>query len=482
MIRWSQQTGPAERGVALTLLAITQFLVVLDMTVVNVALPSIDRELGFAPENLSWVVNAYVLAFGGCLLLGGRCADLLGRRSVFMCGLALFGLASLTNGLAQSEVALIASRAVQGLGAAFLAPAALSLLATIFPEGPERNKAMGVWGAVAGTGGAAGVLLGGTLTDALGWEWVFWINVPITVAAILLSPRLLPESRAEELPRRFDAAGAVAGTAGLCLLVYGLVGIESVGWDSARTVASLAAALVLLGGFVVIEARSEAPLLELGIFRNRSPAAANATMIAFAAGVFAAMFFVSLYMQQVLGYSPLEAGLGYLPLALGLVFAPIASRLATAVGVRATLITGLLLAAVGLAWFARISPDGTFVADILGPSLLIAAGGMFAFVTLTIAAVSGLSSDDTGIAGGLINTSQQIGSALGLAVLATIAAARTDGLADGAAPDPAALTGGFRSGFLGAAAFTLIAALIAALLLPRAREARSLSPQPEQGT
>src|SRR4051794_10441212 len=328
-------TSSAERRrwIALILLCAAQFVVVLDASIVNVALPSIGRALHFSEENLQWVVNAYVLAFGGFLLLGGRMADLLGRRRVFMGGLVLFGLASLAGGLATSDTMLIAARAVQGLGAAFLSPAALSIVTTTFKEGTDRNKALGIWGAVAGSGGAAGVLLGGILTDSAGWEWVFFVNTPIALAAAFIAPRLIDESRADAQVRHFDATGAVTVTAGLSLLVYAMVDANNAGWGSTQTIVLLAVSVALLAAFVVTELRSRAPLVPFTFFRLPNIAGANITGLLIGASLFSMFFFVSMYMQQVLGYSPLKAGLSYLPLAVTIILsAGIASQLVSRFG------------------------------------------------------------------------------------------------------------------------------------------------------
>ena len=420
-------TTPDRRWLALVLLAAAQFVVVLDASIVNVALPSIGRALSFSQDNLSWVINAYTLTFGGFLLLGGRMADLIGRRRLFMIGLALFAGASFAGGIAQSAGWLVAARAVQGLGGALLSPAALSLLTTIFAEGKERNTALGVWGAVAGSGGAVGVLLGGMLTQWAGWEWVLFVNVPIALVAVLLAPRLLPESR-NVGPRHFDIAGAVSITAGLSLLVYALVSANTSGWASLHTLGLGAIALVLIAGFVVIERRTRAPLVPFpGIFRLRTITGINITALFVAMSLFSMFFFVSLYMQQVLGYDALKTGVSYLPLAGGIIVsAGLASTLVTRFGFKPVLVAGLILTAGGLIWFAQIPPDGTYARDILGPSLLSAFGLGFAFVPMTVAAVAGVRQDEAGLASGLINTSQQVGGALGLAILAAIANSRTD--------------------------------------------------------
>src|SRR5690349_4639901 len=344
------------KWIALALLAAAQFVVVLDASIVNVALPSIGTALDFSQDNLSWVVNAYTLTFGGFLLLGGRMADLLGRRRLFIAGLILFAIASLAGGLASNEGQLIAARAVQGLGAALLSPAALSLVTVIFAEGAERNKALGVWGAVAGSGGAVGVLLGGMLTEWAGWEWVLFVNVPIAAIGALLAPRLLPESRNDGV-RHFDVAGAFTVTAGLSLLVYALVDAPSAGWGSTRTLGLIALALALIVSFVAIERRSKAPLVPFpGIFRIRTISGINLTALFIAMALFSMFFFVSLYMQQVLGYDALKAGLSYLPLAGGIIVsAGLASGLTTRFGFKPVLIMGLLLTAGGLIWFSQIS-------------------------------------------------------------------------------------------------------------------------------
>ncbi len=454
------------KWLALALLAAAQFVVVLDASIVNVALPSIGRDLDFSQENLSWVVNAYTLTFGGFLLLGGRMADLLGRRRLFLAGLVLFSLASLAGGLSQTEGQLIASRAVQGLGAALLSPAALSLVTVMFSEGAERNKAFGVWGAVAGSGGAAGVLLGGMLTEWAGWEWVLWVNLPIGLAAAALAPRLLPESR-NDGARHFDVAGAVSVTAGLSLLVYALVDATDAGWASAQTIGLLGLSAALIAAFVVIERTSRAPLMPFpGIFRIRTISGINLTALFIAMALFSMFFFLTLYMQQVLGFEPLETGFAYLPLAVGIIIsAGVASQLTTRFGFKPVLITGLILTAAGLAWFSQIDTDGSYVGDVLFPSLLAAVGLGFAFVPMTIAAVAGVEGHEAGLASGLINTSQQIGGALGLAILATIANSATADSAAAGDAMPAALTDGFQRAFTVGAGFAVFGAVLALFLI-----------------
>jgi EmrB/QacA subfamily drug resistance transporter len=459
-----------KRWIALILLCSAQFVVVLDASIVNVALPTIGEALDFTESSLPWVVNAYVLTFGGFLLLGGRLADLLGRRRVFMFGLVLFAIASLAGGLATTSGQLVAARAVQGLGAAILSPAALSIVATTFKDGAERNKALGIWGAVAGSGGAAGVLLGGVLTEYLGWEWVLWVNVPIGIAAAAVAPSLIAETRAENETRHFDVAGAATITLGLSALVFALLDAEDAGWGSAQTIGMLVAAAILLAAFVAIERRSRAPLVPFRIFRLRTITGANVVGILVGASLFSMFFFISLYMQQVLEYSAIKAGLSYLPLAVAIILsAGIASSLVTKVGFKPILAAGMVLIASGLLWFSQISPppDGTFLADILGPSLLAAVGLGFAFVPVTIAAVSGVDDREQGLASGLINTSQQVGGALGLAILAAIANSEI-----GTSRDPAVLTDGFSSAFLVGSGFAVLG-LLATLFLIRNADSRA---------
>jgi EmrB/QacA subfamily drug resistance transporter len=455
-----------KRWLALVLLSAAQFVVVLDASIVNVALPTIGKALDFSQDNLSWIVNAYVLTFGGFLLLGGRTADLLGRRRVFMAGLLLVAVASLAAGFAVTEGQLIAARAAQGLGAAIISPAALSIVTTIFRDGAERNKALGVWGAVAGSGGAAGVLLGGILTDGLGWEWVLWVNVPVSLIAFALTPRLIAESRATGETRAFDVAGAVSVTAALSILVYAVVDAESAGWGSSKTIGLLALSAVLLAAFVAIELRARKPLVPFSIFRIRTLTGANVVGLLVGASLFSMFYFISLYMQQVLGYSAIHAGLSYLPLALTIMAsAGIASGLVTKVGYKPVLAIGLLFIVAGLTWFSRVSVGGGFTTDILGPSLLAAAGLGFAFVTTTIAAVAGVREEESGLASGLINTSQQIGGALGLAVLSSIATSHSSGLlADGSGLEDA-LTEGFQVAFLGGAAIAAVGFVLTLVLI-----------------
>jgi EmrB/QacA subfamily drug resistance transporter len=464
----SQSYTPRGKNLALLLLAMTQFVVVIDASIVNVALPSIGSHLHFSRTDLSWVVNAYTLTFGGFLLLGGRLADLLGRRRMFMLGLVLFSAASFAGGIAQSEGWLLAARAIQGLGAAIVSPAALSIITTTFAEGSERNRALGIWGAVAGAGGAAGVLLGGILTSGLSWRWVLFVNVPIGIAAAAVAPRILRESRAEGGASTFDLPGAVTVTAGLSLLVYAIVDAVNVGWGSTATLVKIAAAVVLLVAFLIIEQRQRHPLMPFSIFRLRTLRGANIVGLLVGMSLFSMFFFISLYLQNVLHYSPIKTGLSYLPLAVGIILsAGIASQLVTRIGFKPVLITGLLLIAAGLIWFSQVpAPGGSYAADVLGPSLLAAVGLGFSFVPVTIAAVTGTRPHEAGLASGLINTSQQVGGALGLAILATIANSRTQSVFhSGVHSATVALTKGFDRAFLVGAGFAIVGAILAVVLI-----------------
>ena len=462
------------RWTALILLCLAMFVVVLDASIVNVALPSIGEGLDFSEADLPWVVNAYSIAFGGFLLLGGRAADLLGRRRVFMAGLLVVAVASLAAGFAANQGQLIVARAAQGLGGAIISPAALSIITMLFRDGAERNKALGAWGAVAGSAGAAGVLLGGILTDGLGWEWVLWVNVPVALIALALTPGLIPESRSESATRHFDAAGAVTVTAGLSVLVYALLDASSSGWGSTKIVSLLALSVALIGAFIAIELRSKAPLVPFRIFRPRTLTGANVVGILLGGAVIAMFFFISLYMQQVLGYSPIHAGLSFLPLTVTTIIAAgLGGQLVTRFGFKPILAAGMGSLAVGLLWFSQVSVGGGFLTDILGPSLFAAIGLGFAFVTSTIAAVYGVEQREQGLASGLINTSQWIGRALGLAVLSTIATTQTDDeIATGTSSLPNAFTDGYQAALLGGAVIAAIG-FVATLVLIRTRDSRA---------
>ena len=479
---------PRARNLALGLLAMTQFVIVIDASIVNVALPSIGRGLDFAQNDLSWVVNAYTLTFGGFLLLGGRLADVLGRRRMFIAGLLLFAVASLAGGLAQSEGWLIAARAVQGLGGAIVSPAALSIVTTTFAEGSERNRALGVWGAVAGAGGAAGVLLGGILTSGLNWRWVLFVNVPIGLACAFLAPRLLAESRNEEEGRTFDVLGAVTVTAGLVLFVYALVDTTNIGWGATATWLRIAGALVLLIAFVVIERRVNRPLVRFEILRLRTLRGANIVGLLIGMSLFSMFYFISLYLQLVLHDSALTAGVSYLPLSVVIILsAGAASQLVNRLGFKPVLLFGQICIAIGLLWFAQVSSTGSFGSDVLGPSIVAAAGLGFSFVPVTIAALTGTSPAQAGLASGLINTSQQVGGALGLAILATAANSLTHTqIRTGTAP-LVALTNGFGRAFEIGAGFAVAGAILTALLIATrdsrrfAEETRAGETQPAAG-
>jgi EmrB/QacA subfamily drug resistance transporter len=450
--------------VVLVLICLAQFMVVLDATIVNVALPSIQKDLGLSEANLQWIVNAYTLVFGGFLLLGGRAGDLLGRKRLFLIGLVIFTTASLLNGLSSTSGQLIGFRALQGLGAALISPAALSIISTTFAEGKERARALGVWAAIAIGGSAFGLVLGGWLTQSFSWPWIFFVNVPVGVFAFLATFRLVPESKDEHAHRSYDIAGAVTVTGGLMTLVYAIVKAETKGWGSTTTIGLFLAALVLLASFIFIEMRSKEPLVRLSIFKTRSLSTANLVMFLVASGMFAMFFFITLYLQRVLGDHPLKAGVSVLPFTAGIMLsAGLASNLAPRIGVRPVAAVGMILTAVGMLLFARMPVGGSYGVDVL-PGMIVAALGMGAvFMPLTLVATTGLKDEDQGLASGLFNTSQQVGGALGLAILSTIAAGRTHGSA------PAALVHGFHYAFAGAAVF-VVAALVLMVALLRKRD------------
>ncbi len=454
---------------ALALLSVVQFMVVLDIAIVNVALPSIQVDLGFSEENLQWMISAYALVFGGFLLLGGRAADLLGRRRMFLSGLGVFVAGSLLAGLAWSEVSLIGARGLQGLGAAIISPAALSILMTTFSEGRERNIALGVWGAVGGFGAAAGVLLGGVFTDALSWEWIFFVNIPVGLVAIALAPRLLGESR-DARAKSFDALGAVLVTAGLSTAVFAITQANDYGWTSAKTVGAFAAAVALLAGFLVRETRASDPLMSFSIFRIRTVSGANVAGFILGTALFSMFLMLTLYMQQVLGYSAMKTGVAYLAVAgSSILWAAVASQLVTKVGVKPVLVAGMSLLTVGLLCFTQVSVGGSYLADLLPGFLLVGIGMAFSFVPISIAALAGVESKDAGLASGLINTSQQIGGALGIAVLSSVAVAQTHGAVRAGDALPVALTDGFHAAFWVGAAVAA-AGVLASVLLVRSEE------------
>jgi EmrB/QacA subfamily drug resistance transporter len=458
------------RWKALAVLGIAYLMVVLDVSIVNVALPQIQEDLDFAPENLQWVISGYALTFGGLLLLGGRAGDLLGRRNVFVAGLIAFAGFSLLCGFSNSDGMLIAARALQGAAGAILSPSVFSITMVTFEEGPERNKALGILGAIAGSGAAIGVLLGGILTEYAGWQWIFYVNAPIAVIALLLVFRFVSESRVEGLRRHFDAAGAATVTSGLMLLVYGLTQANNVGWGSAQTIGVLIGSAVLLLAALVIEQRSPSPLVPLSFFKRRTPTGANVIGFGLGTMVFGMFYLLSLYMGEVLGYSPVERGLGYLAVALTAILASGAAQaLVTKAGVRPVLATGLILLGAGLIWFTQISVDGSYVVDLLPGFLMIGVGLGFAFVPISIAALAGVPGHEAGLASGLINTSQQIGGALGVAILVTVATSRTDNELAKGADTASALTSGFSIAFWVGAAFALIS-LIATFVMLRREE------------
>ena len=455
----------------LLLLCAVQFLDVVDSSITNVAFPSIQRALHFSQQNLQWVASGYLLTYGGFLLLGGRLADLLGRRRVLVAGLVVFAACSLAAGLAQSEGALIGARLLQGVGAAMMAPAALSILTTTFREGSDRNTALGAWGAISGLAAAAGVFLGGVLSEGPGWRWVFFVNVPVCAAALAAAFRLLPGERDRARLTGFDSSGALLATGGMLLLVYALIKAPETGWGTARTVALLAAAGLALAAFVLKELRSRNPLMPLSIFRVKGLAAADATWLIGMAGFFAMFFFLTLYMQEVLRYSPIQAGAAFLPVTACLALASgVASQLFSRIGTRPVIVAGALLSAGGIYYLSKIPLHGSYAADVLPGLVTMAVGFGAVFVGVTTAANAGVPADRAGLAAGLLSTSQQLGMALGLAILSAIATARTDHVLALHAGRPEALTSGYQRALLVCSIFVLAAALIATRT-PNARTA-----------
>jgi EmrB/QacA subfamily drug resistance transporter len=474
-VRGRHTTNP---WLVLVLICVAQFMVILDATIVNVALPSIQKDLGLSEANLQWIISSYTLVFGGFLLLGGRAGDLLGRKRVFLVGLVIFTVASLLNGFSSSSGMLIAFRALQGLGAALISPAALSIISTTFAEGRERARALGVWAAIAIGGSAVGLVLGGFLTQTFSWPWIFFVNVPVGIAGFFLSLRYVPESKDVQAHRSYDVAGAVTVTGGLMALVYAIVRAETHGWGSGLTIAFFVLAAVLLTAFVLIELRSAEPLVRLSIFRVRSLLTANIVMFLVASGLFAMFFFNTLYIQKVLGYGPLKAGVAFLPFTAGImVSAGLASNFATRVGVRPIAAGGMAVTIVGMLLLTQLPVHGSYATDVL-PSLLLTSLGMGAvFMPLTLIATTGLENEDQGLASGLFNTSQQIGGALGLAILSTVAASRTAHL--GGSTDPQALVGGFHWAFAGGAMF-VAAALVTLVALLRKRHVARIEQEASQ--
>jgi EmrB/QacA subfamily drug resistance transporter len=474
------------RWIALAVIVLAQFMVVLDVAIVNVALPSIKTDLHFSQQNLQWVITAYSILFGGVLLLGGRLADVLGRRRLFIAGIALFTISSLLDGLAWSESSLIAFRALQGLGAALVSPAALSILTTTFAEGRERNRALGIWGAVSGSGAAAGVLLGGALTSAFSWSWIFFVNVPVGVAVLVLSPLLLRESRADLPNRHFDVSGAAAITGGLMLLVYALTRATTHGWGSGSTIALLGASAALIVGFLVIELRSHAPLLPLSIFRLRTLSGSNVTALLLSAALFSQFFLLTLYMQQVLHYSALKTGVAYVGITLTIIaFSAVAQALTTRIGVRPLLPLGMLLAAVGLVLYTQLPVHGHYFWDLFPAFIIGGVGLALAFVPMSIGALTGVRPREAGVASGLLNTSQQVGGAIGVAVASTIAATYTSHYVSahpGSTPaSAAALTHGFKIAFWVLAGIAIVGAVLATVLVESRSRIQETGQEVESG-
>jgi EmrB/QacA subfamily drug resistance transporter len=464
----TEPAAPSRRPwLALGLLCVVQFMVVLDIAIVNVALPSIKIDLGFSQGDLQWVISAYALVFGGFLLLGGRAADILGRRRIFLVGVAVFTVASLLAGLAWSDGSLIAARAVQGLGAAIITPAALSILSTTFVEGRERNIALGAWGAVGGFGAVAGVLLGGVLTDALGWQWIFFVNVPVGVAAFVIAPFLLRESRDAQV-KRFDLPGAVLVTGGLSTLVYAVTQAGQQGWLAGETLASFAVAAALLAGFVGWELRHPDPLMRFGILRTSTVSGANAAGFIMGTAMFSMFLMLTLYMQQVLGYSPMRTGVAYLAVAgTAILWSATAAQLVTRVGVKPVMVVGMTTLTGGLVYFTQVSAEGSYLGDLLPGFLLIGIGIGFSFVPISIAALAGVEAAEAGLASGLINTTQQIGGALGIAALSTIATSGTEDAVGSGSALPVALVEGFSSAFLVGAVIAALGIVSALVLIRR---------------
>ena len=458
------------RWKALILICTAIFVVVLDIAIVNVALPSIGADLHFAERNLQWVITAYGLTYGGFLLLGGRASDLIGRRIMFMIGLALFGAASLVCGLATSSGMLIVARGVQGLGAAIVTPAALSIISVTFTEGSERNKALGVWGAVGGSGAAAGVLLGGVLTKYLGWEWIFWVNVPVAAIVLILTPIYVRESRREDVVHDYDLPGAISVTSGLIVLVYAISQAPVDGWGSFRTIGLLVLAGALLAFFLIWEWREKEPLMPLSIFRIRLVAAANLAGFLLAGGMYGTFLLLTLYMQQVLHLSVLQTGVAFLATAgTAVVMAAPAQALTTRFGAKPVLVTGMALLVAGSLWYTQISADGTYFKDLFPGFLAVGIGIPFAFIPVTIAALAGVTHEKAGLASGLINTSQQVGGAIGTAVLSTVAFTHAKTLLQQGDSPAVATTGGFVWGFWVAAGIWT-AGLLASIIFVRREE------------
>jgi EmrB/QacA subfamily drug resistance transporter len=467
----ASRTARVNAGAVLAIVAVAQFMVVLDASIVNVALPTIKHDVGFSEQSLSWILNAYTLIFGGFLLLGGRAADRLGRRRLFMAGIALFALASLVCGLSQSEGELLVARGFQGLGGAMVSPAALSIILTTFAEGPERNRALSVWGAIAGAGGAVGLLLGGVLVQLLSWRWVFFVNVPIGAVVLALAPRIVPESRAAAVANSgYDVPGAVTITLGTIALVFTLIKADSWGWTSGRTIVGFVVSAVLIAAFLVIERRQEDPLVPLRIFSNRSLSAADATLLLVVAALFGMFFFLTLYLQQVLGFSALKTGVAYLPLSLTLIgSSAVASGFVDRFTPKPILVAGLLISTGGFVLLTSVSGHGDYASHVVPAMIVLGIGMGMSFVPVTIAGTSGVAPEDSGLASGLLNTTQQVGGSLGLAILSSVATSRTTSALHTGLALPAALTHGFKGAFIVAAVLCAAGAVFTMVLLPGRR-------------
>jgi EmrB/QacA subfamily drug resistance transporter len=476
-------TSPTiNRWRAFALLAVAFFMAIIDLTIVNVSLSTIARDLHFSETSLQWVVTAYALTFGGFMLLGGRAADLLGRRRIFMAGLGLFTAASLGCALSTGEVSLIAARAVQGLGAAVMLPAALSIVMNMFAEGAERNKALGIWGGLGAAGATVGVIAGGLLTRYAGWQFIFYLNVPIGVVALALAPRIVPDSRLATTRRRFDALGAIAGTGALVLLVVAISQAAQYGWGATRTIALLAASAALLAAFLVVEGRVKEPLVPLSIFRLRTLAGANVAGLLLGGSFFGFIFVGSLYMQQVLHYSALQSGVAWLAASLtSIALAGVSQALVTRGGAKVVMAIGMTLIGVGVLWATQVPVHGHFVGNLLGPFIVAGAGTAFAFIPISIAALAGVEEHRAGLASGLLNTSQQLGGALGIAIASSVAASHTQAQLHAGDAVPAALTGGFQSAFwvLGAIALLAIPAILALVRREELSDAVTKTTMPE---
>jgi EmrB/QacA subfamily drug resistance transporter len=465
----ARPTSRVNEGAVLAVVAVAQFMVILDATIVNVALPTIKLDVGFSEQSLSWVLNAYTLMFGGFLLLGGRAADRLGRRRLLMAGIAVFSGASLLCGVSQSEGTLLVARGLQGLGGAMVSPAALSIILTTFAEGPARNRALAVWGAIAGAGGAIGLILGGVIVQLLSWRWVFFVNVPIGAVVLAMAPRIVPESRSESVSKGgYDVEGALAITLGMIALVFTLIKADSWGWTSGRTLVGFAIAIALIVAFLFIERRHPDPLVPLRIFSNRSLAASDATFLLVAAALFGMFFFCTLYLQQVLGFSALKTGLAYMPFSLTLIgSSALASQLVDRFTPKPVLVTGLFVTTVGFVLLTRVTGHSDYASHVLPAMIVLGPGLGLSFVPITIAATNGVASGDSGLASGLLNTTQQVGGSLGLAILSSVSTSRVTSALHGGSALPAALTHGFKGAFTVAAVLCAIGVVLAVVLLPR---------------